>query len=83
MDMDVMALKSFDDLRRYDFTLGRETSYALNGGVMIGRRGAPFAQVGGLKPSLTQRQGPGRKAGNPLRPVRRPKTLTRPTSGTR
>ena len=41
-----MVLKSFDDLRRYDFTLGRETSFALNNGVMVGRRGAPFAQVG-------------------------------------
>ena len=61
-----MALKSFDDLRRYDFTLGRETSYSLNNGVMVGRRGAPFAQVGGLKLSPAQRQGPGREAGSPL-----------------
>ena len=45
LDHDVIVVKSFDTLRSHDFTMGRPVSYALNNGVMLGRQGAPFAQI--------------------------------------
>jgi len=45
LDHDVVVVKSFDTLRKYDFTMGREISFSLNNGIMIGREGAPFAQI--------------------------------------
>ena len=45
LDHDVIVVKSFDTLRKYDFTIGRESSNSLNNGVMLGRQGTPFAQI--------------------------------------
>lgn len=45
LDHDVIVVKSFDAMRSHDFTMGRPVSYALNNGVMLGRQGAPFAQI--------------------------------------
>ena len=45
LDHDIIVVKSFDTLRQYDFTIGREAPYSLNNGVMLGRQGTPFAQI--------------------------------------
>ena len=41
----MLVAASFDPLRKYDFTLGRETKTLLANGVMLARRGAPFLRV--------------------------------------
>ena len=45
LDHDVIAVKSFDALRGHDFTMGRALPFTVNNGAMLGRRGAPFAQI--------------------------------------
>ena len=45
LDNDVLVVASFDPLRKYDLTVGRETSVLLTSGVIIARRRAPFLKV--------------------------------------
>ncbi|KAK2184067.1 hypothetical protein NP493_285g03034 [Ridgeia piscesae] len=45
LDHDAIVVKSFNPLRKFDLTIGRESDYSLNGGVMLGRQGAPFLQL--------------------------------------
>ena len=45
LDWDVLVLKSFDDLRKYDVTLGRETNFSLANGIIMAKRGAAFLRI--------------------------------------
>jgi hypothetical protein len=45
MDHDVLVLKSFDPLRNYSLTLGRESKDALANGIIIGRPGSLFLRL--------------------------------------
>lgn len=45
MDTDIAVVRSFDALRQYDVTLGRETHYGLGNGIIVGRPLAPFTCV--------------------------------------
>ena len=45
LDHDAIVVKSFNPLRKFDMTIGREASHSLNNGVMLGRQGAPFLQL--------------------------------------
>jgi mannosyltransferase OCH1-like enzyme len=45
MDLDVVALKSFDPLLKYDTTMGYETSDGLCNGIIISKPNAPFLRL--------------------------------------
>jgi len=45
MDADVIVLKSFDPLRRYRTTMGRESSFGICNGIIISAKGAPFIRM--------------------------------------
>ena len=45
LDNDVLVVASFDPLRKYDLTLGREMSTLLANCVIVARRQAPFLRV--------------------------------------
>ena len=45
LDTDMLLLKTLDPLRRYELTLGRETSYGLGSGIIIAKPKAPFVCV--------------------------------------
>ncbi|XP_064621115.1 uncharacterized protein LOC135483972 [Lineus longissimus] len=45
LDLDVMVIKSFDPLRRYDVTLGMEHNKGLCNGIIIAKKGAEFLKI--------------------------------------
>ena len=45
IDDDVLIVKSFDDLRVFDLTLGRPVAIALSNGIIIARKGALFLRL--------------------------------------
>ncbi|CAH1799558.1 unnamed protein product, partial [Owenia fusiformis] len=45
MDTDVIVLKSFDPLRRYDVTMGKESDDGLANGIILAKKGAPFLRL--------------------------------------
>jgi len=45
LDADVIVLKSFDPLRRYRTTMGRENSYGVCNGIIVSAKRAPFIRM--------------------------------------
>jgi len=45
IDADVIVLKSFDPLRRYRTTMGRESGFGICNGIIISAKGAPFIRI--------------------------------------
>jgi len=45
LDADVIVLKSFNPLRRYQTTMGRESSIGVCNGIMASAKGAPFTRI--------------------------------------
>ena len=45
LDLDVMAVRSFDDLRKYRCTMGIEHDEVLNGGIIVCEKDHPFLHM--------------------------------------
>jgi hypothetical protein len=45
MDLDFMAVKSFDPLRKHDVTLGRQNPRTFANGLILAKRSAPFLRI--------------------------------------
>jgi len=45
LDNDVLVLKSFDDLRRHPYVMGRATDIDINCGTVLATKGAPFLSL--------------------------------------
>jgi len=45
LDPDVLVIKSFDPLRQYSVTFGRENNFGVCNGIIIAERGAPFLRL--------------------------------------
>ena len=45
LDWDVLVVRSFAPLLKYDVTLGRETSKSLANGIILAKRAAPFLRI--------------------------------------
>jgi len=45
LDADVLVIKSFDPLRQYSVTFGRESTFGVCNGIIIAERGAPFLRL--------------------------------------
>lgn len=45
LDKDMIVLKSFNQLRKYQTVLGRETKHALSNSVILGQKEAPFLKI--------------------------------------
>ena len=45
MDWDVIVIRSFDPLRKYNVVLGQETKHSLANGIILAKRAAPFLRI--------------------------------------